>query len=623
MIKFPSIKSLATQVGDIIKRFPLSVLSSIILTTCFIYLTHQGWDFKVEKYFFWGKLAMCSALGLSLFLATALLSEAKGHNRKGRITVQLITLAVIAVYYFTIDRYEDFNIDAFTRYTLYIIATHLFVAFAAFTGTNKINGFWQFNKTLFLRALLSALYTCVLYGGIALAFWLMDDLLHIEIKYTKYAYMWYVLSGVLNTLIFLAGVPKDLPALESDTSYPKGLKAFTQFVLLPLVTLYLLILYAYFAEIIIHWKLPKGYVSYLVISFSIMGILSLLLIYPIRDKEGNTWIKIFSRWFYVALYPLIVLLGISIYNRISEYGITEHRYFIMVLALWLVFIAAYFLLSKKENIKIIPITLCVFSLLTSTGPWGAFSVSRHSQKNRLEKLLTTNGILVNEKIVKAPKQVTDSVRENITSILRYLDEAHSLKMLQPWFSINIDSIHSTSWGYSEKADTLLKIMDVSEYSNYSSSDGSFELEAETKSNTSFSIKGFDYYSNFEYYSSYSADTTRFDTIENINNFMVGTNMISFIPYHFPCKYALVKDGKTIGVMNLIDLVKGIRSRNESTNGYYYSVPADSLTYRVTCTDSVIYQFRFTSIEAKKINSKSVVGSFAISDIKAIVLTKHE
>ena len=42
----------------------------------------------------------------------------------------------------------------------------------------------------------------------------------------------------LNTFIFLAGVPKDLSALEKETSYPKGLKAFTQFVFLPLITLY-------------------------------------------------------------------------------------------------------------------------------------------------------------------------------------------------------------------------------------------------------------------------------------------------------------------------------------------------------------------------------------------------
>ena len=325
---------------------------------------------------------MCSALGLSFFFATALFSEAKGHSLKEKIIVQALTLAIIIGYYFTIENYEEFNLDSFTRYTLYILAAHLLVAFSAFAGANKLNGFWQFNKTLFLRFLLSALYTSVLYGGIALAFWLIDDLLHVKIIYTKYAYVWYILSAIVNTFIFLAGVPKDLSTLESDNSYPKGLKAFTQFVLLPLVTLYLLILYAYFAKIIIHWSLPKGYVSYLVISFSTMGILSLLLIYPIRDNEENKWIKIFSRWFYVALYPLIILLGVSIYNRISEYGITEHRYFILVLATWLVFIASYFLLSKKENIKIIPMTLFALALLTSTGPWGAFSVSEHSQKNQ-------------------------------------------------------------------------------------------------------------------------------------------------------------------------------------------------------------------------------------------------
>jgi len=615
MIKVPSIHSLSTQLLGIIKRFPLVIISAILLTTSFIYLTHQHWDLKETHSFLWGKISMCSALGLSLFLATSLLSEAKGYSLKGKAIVQLITLGIILGYYFTIEKYEEFNIDSFTRYTLYIIAAHLFVAFAAFTGHNKINGFWQFNKTIFLRLLLSALYTCVLYAGIALALWLIDDLLHIEIKYTKYLYVWYFLSGVLNTIIFLAGIPKDLSELESDTSYPKGLKAFTQFVLLPLVSLYLLILYIYFGKIIIHWSLPKGYVSYLVLTFSIMGILSLLLIYPIRDNEENKWIKIFSRWFYVALYPLIILLGVSIYHRISEYGITEHRYFILVLALWLVFIASYFLLSKKENIKIIPITLCTFAILTSAGPWGAFSISRHSQKDRLETLLVNNGILVNGKVTKATKSIDDTVRDNIRSIVRYMEEANATKMLQPWFSINLDSIHNNSWGYSDKTDSILAIMGISGYSYHSTQDG-FELES-SGNTASINVRGFDYYSDFSY-RHYNRDTASGDTAEDREYLIIGSDSISFTPYHSPCKFALVKHGKTIAVMELYNYITTLRKQLDSTNNEYdINVAPDKFIYDTKGSDSTMYRFRFNSIQLGKTGNK-----YYIDEIRAAVLSKH-
>lgn len=617
MIKLPSIQSLVQQTGSILKRFPLTILSAVLLSTSFMYLTHFGWNLRETDKFFMAKISMCSALGLSLFLATSLFSEAKRFSRKGKITIQIITLGIIVGYYFTIVNYEKFNLEAFTRFTLYIIATHLFVAFAPFTGANKINGFWQFNKTLFLRGLLSALYTGVLYGGIALAFWLMDDLLRIEIQYTKYAYAWYLLAGVLNTFIFLAGIPKDIAQLESDTSYPKGLKAFTQFVLLPLVTLYLLILYIYFAEIIIFWNLPKGYVSYLVISFSVLGILSLLLIYPLREMEENKWIKIFSRWFYVALYPLIVLLGVSIYHRISEYGITEHRYFILVLAIWLVFIAAYFLLGKKQNIKLVPITLFILAIITSAGPLGAFSVSHHCQKNRLEKLLVANGYLVNGKIGRTTKNVPDSVRQNIQSIVLYMEEANALTMLQPWFIQNLDSIHPEKWSYWNGKDSIFNILGIaSTYGSYNS--GNFTLSSDTRYyRASFSVKGFENFTDFSY-RHYGSEQTELDTAHDNNYFMAGTDSISFIRYHTSCKYALIKQGKTIAVMELYNFISSLRSQSDSINNTYgVNVPEDKFIYDMTGSDSVFYRFRFKSIEVNTIHNR-----YAIQSMDAAILTRH-
>jgi hypothetical protein len=618
MIKLPSIQTLLAQIVSIIKRFPLVILSATLLTFSFIYITHQDWKFKDDFAFLWAKFSMCCGLGLVLFLATALFSESKGLSMKKKIMVQGSTLAIIIGYYFTIDKQEDFNLESFTQYTLYIVAAHLFVAFSAFTGPNRINGFWQFNKTLFLRFLLSALYTGVLYGGIALAFWLMDDLLHITIVYTKYLYAWYILSGIVNTFIFLAGVPKDLTPLEGETSYPKGLKAFTQFVFLPFITLYLLILYAYFAKIIIHCSLPKGYVSYLVISFSTMGILSLLLIYPLRDNEENKWIKIFSRWYYVALYPLIILLGVSIYNRISQYGITEHRYFILVLAAWLVFIASYFLLNKKENIKIIPITLFALAILTSAGPTGAFSVSRHSQKNRLEKLLTENGILINGKIVKHTKGVNDSDIVNISSILRYLEEANAFKMLQPWFNQNLDSIHAH--GYIP--DSICKIMGIPfepyTYSSHENSRGvEFEL-ADRYSKSSINVKGFDYYSDFSY-DQYERDTDLLDTTKYHQYLMVGNDSVFFVPYRSPCKYALMKNKQCIAIIDLNNFIANLYSQLDSTgNNYYIAVPEDKFMFERTSLDSTVYRFIFSSIDVRKIRNQSVIES-----MKAAVLTKHD
>ena len=50
-----------------------------------------------------------------------------------------------------------------------------------------------------------------------------------------------------------------------------------QFILIPLVGLYLLILYVYGLQILFTWELPKGGLTYLILSFSIAGMLAVLL----------------------------------------------------------------------------------------------------------------------------------------------------------------------------------------------------------------------------------------------------------------------------------------------------------------------------------------------------------
>jgi len=120
-------------------------------------------------------------------------------------------------------------------------------------------------------------------------------------------------------------VPRDLAHLESVTEYPKGLKVFAQYVLFPLVMVYLVILYVYMGKIIIAWDWPQGWVSKLILGFSGAGLFSLLLLHPVTGREENVWIRTAARWYYVILIPLLVMLFFAVWRRVSEYGVTPGR----------------------------------------------------------------------------------------------------------------------------------------------------------------------------------------------------------------------------------------------------------------------------------------------------------
>ncbi|MBI5402818.1 MAG: DUF4153 domain-containing protein [Ignavibacteriae bacterium] len=502
-MKIPSLKALLESTKQTLLRFPFVILVSLIGSAFMIYLMGQPFDRREETEHLY-KIVMVCSLGISFLLSLKFITERIKVSNAVSLFVQATGIVMLVLYYFTLPEKPGFT-DT-TRYLLFMTGTHLLVSFSPFVSSGfsrERNGFWQFNLNLFMRILLTGVYSGVLYIGLSVAILSFDKLFNIEFKGEIYGQLFFFILGVFNTWFFLSGMPENLEELESRDFYPKGLKIFTQYVLLPLVIIYLLILYLYAGKIIIQWQLPMGWVSYLILGFSTTGIFSLLLIEPLREMEGINWIKKFLRWFYLILFPLIILLFVAILRRTGEYGITERRYFVFVLALWLTFIAFYFSISKIKNIRIIPYSLCIIAFLTSFGPWGAFSMSERSQLSRLEEILVKNNILVNGKIVKAVNPVSEEESQDVSSVIQYLSERKSLDKIQPWFDIKIDTLTAGTVNniYKSKEAKITELMGI-EYSlyrkNFVQGDKYFYLNLKDFGN--MSVKGYDHLVDYKYQS---------------------------------------------------------------------------------------------------------------------------
>ncbi len=512
-MKIPSLTKLYEEAMETLQRFPFVILASMLGAFIMIYVIDI--EAGSKDYQFLYNTVMCCGLGISFLLSLTMRNEIfKLEPIKNYITQGIGVLFLIA-YYFWLPK--DLSVVDITRFILFALGFHFLVSFTAFMSKDaehqqNIDAFWRFNKLFFLRILTSVLFSGVLYAGLCVAILSFNELFNAHINGKIYPQLFFFILGVFNTWFFLAGIPENLNSFYEEEIYPKSLKIFTQFVLLPLVTTYLVILYMYMGKIIIQWNLPVGWVSYLILCFSIAGIFSLLLIYPIRNYEENKWIKVFSKSFYIALLPLIVLLFIAILTRLFAYGITEKRYFVFVLAFWLSFIALYFLISNTKNIKIIPITLCLLCFATSFGPWGAFSVSQRSQMNRLEKILTENKILQKEKIVvvvdkyiprddgvpspipEIRSNISDSVVGNISSVMDFLAERNEMSSIQKWFDVKLDTIITKS--RFEQSTAVMKLMGLKYKSYYRESNPGEQFNryfnCDFEKSKIIDLKGFNY-----------------------------------------------------------------------------------------------------------------------------------
>ncbi|MBL0177245.1 MAG: DUF4153 domain-containing protein [Ignavibacteria bacterium] len=443
-MKLPSLQQIAQDAVLTFKRFPLVLLVAAMGTLASLWLADQNAPSDAPFAF---RLLFTSLLGIPLLIGTALLIEKRRWNTRSGYGLNAAALLLLVAYCWSLpsDLAIAPNMHAI-RLLMLAVGLHLFVAVAPYLGRGESNGFWQYNRTLFLRILTALLFTGVLYLGLSIALAAVENLFGVDIPGKRYLQLWALLCGMLTTWFFLAGIPSDLDGLESVSSYPKGLKVFAQYVLLPLVFIYFLILAGYSGKILVSWQWPFGWVSRLILGFSTAGMFALLLLHPIRKAEGNAWIDRMSSWFYIVLAPLVLMYFLAVLTRISEYGITEGRYVAIVIGIWLAGIVLYFLFSGGRSIKVIPLTLCIVSLAITVGPWGAFAVSESSQVARLERYFTKNAILEGGKVRKAPAAVSFTDTREISSILSYLHEFHGYDGIQPWFkeTLRQDSLGMSS-----------------------------------------------------------------------------------------------------------------------------------------------------------------------------------
>lgn len=457
-MKLPSIEYLTHHTIFSFLRFPLTILSAVVAVVMGIYIVEYYDD--LENIFPYINIMLCSGLGIPLFFCTKVLVEKRNYTVYRSWGLYFFSATALVLLYFTLPTAELTQNTSlpYIRYGIYNITIHLCVSFVPFIGSRQLNGFWNYNKILFIRFWTSILYSGFIYVGLTMALVALKLLFDVNIHETLYIDLYIVIIGLFNTWFFVAGIPVHFETLDTLEKYPTGLKVFTQYVLLPLLMLYLFILYGYGAKIIALWDWPKGIVSYLITCVAVLGILTVLLIYPYSKLPANGWIKKVSKGYYVVLLPLILILFIAIGMRINDYGITINRYVIVLLGVWLSITCCYFIVGKT-NIKFIPTSLAVILLLMSFGPWSMFSVSERSQSNRLKSILEASKIIqagkVDQEVVWIKDSIPtfhtnkenthegiliDSLHNEVKSILDYLDHHHGFSSVKTWYTQDLDSM---------------------------------------------------------------------------------------------------------------------------------------------------------------------------------------
>ena len=463
------IRSSVTELSKSLQRFPLTAILSFILLVLMIAYNELNMRGDYEQQASLMRFIKIAALGTLLSVSLKHLAESFLPKKNSLILMVPLLFALLLIYYV-------FYTKRITMIDDIRFAATLFFSLVLVFYTSKLKEQKHYEVyviKVFNGAFMTALYSGVLYFGISAIIFTINALFDAEIESKYYFYFFLIVTLIFGVLMLLSKLPAKDEEFEGYV-YSKGLKVLLLYIVIPLISIYTVILYVYFAKILITQTWPRGIVSNLVLWYAVLCAAVIFFLTPILEEKPIA--KLFRVWFPRLLIPILAMMFVSIGKRINQYGFTENRYYVVLLGIWILLVMIYFVLSKSLRNIFLPLSLSLFVFLSVYGPLSAFNVSSMSQNSRLTALLEKNN-MIQDGLVIPSTAVSKTDRENISSIVYFFDRRDLTKInyLEDDF---------------EMAD-FEKTFGFSATENYFPSQQYVYLYAQP-GNTSIDIKGYDY-----------------------------------------------------------------------------------------------------------------------------------
>lgn len=409
-----ALNRLFSQLKGSIQRFPESIMVAMIMVVVAILTNH---DFFKDQEFL-ERILMVLVIALPLFAVVKLILERKLLSIKWRTLVDLVLVVLLAGFYWLIP--EHISQQFIMCLLISMVVLYMIFCLAPYFYQRKY--FATYCIHLASSFLVTYLYTLVLYLGLIAIIFTVDQLFDLHIDHEIYFDLLFVAIGIFGVTHFLGKVPQIDEEMQVE-SFPIVFKVLIVSIMMPLITAYTVVLYAYFAKMLISWEWPEGLVGQLVVWY---GLISIIILFSIQDLgENSHWITTFKRFFPFAFILPLIMMFCAIGIRISQNGWTLPRYYVVLVGVWLAIMAGYYIVKKYTQSTFALLSAIILLLISVYGPVNGFAVSIRSQSGRLEDLLIENNMIVAGEVVKREDLGVEQ-KAKITNIIYYLNSLEAV-----------------------------------------------------------------------------------------------------------------------------------------------------------------------------------------------------
>ncbi|CAA6816962.1 MAG: Unknown protein [uncultured Sulfurovum sp.] len=524
-----------------LKRFPLASFSALLITMIFLVLidtNHYNSPNVIMAY----KIAFVATLGVVLFPALQLL---------GRSSIfSLLGLIILSIYYYCLPHnLDNANETLFIRHLLLGIALFFMIIWVPFIGRKSDNDtFWEYAQSIIFGIIIAILFSVIIYQALAIALYAIEKLFHFEVESIRYAQLALIVFGVFGVNFFLSQIPKH-PLFLHVKPYSKIKRIFSKNILAPIAIIYFIILFAYTAKILINMTYPSGTLSWVIVAFSFVAIVSFLFLSPYLKKSSLS-----QRFIWLAIFLQTIMLGFALWIRVEEYGITYNRYLLAMFGLWLGVMSLYFIFFGKAQQKWLFFFASLLIVASQFGSYSATNMSKKSQTKRLVQLISTAVPRSEELDMKRKYEISDG--------LAYMEEHYELdtfKKVIPHI-LKKYKIANTKQDFASYATQALgfKFIDKWQWLEYQSNHGEQRKEKHyfyaNNLKNSIKIQGYTHLINYRY--NYNTSTNQEDYVNDDLNLSIS----------FKNNQLQVKQAKNnLHILDLNDYVDKLIKQNASSN----------------------------------------------------------
>lgn len=372
------------------QRFPFAIVLAA-LTTIVVIGAINGVEWMREEV--WARAALGFATGAVFAVAGVYFAESRPEARiAGPLLRYLLPIVAVAAFQIT-------DIAWFVPYAMPAVAV-LWLSVSPFTRIERgapreevQDRFWWVNFQAVATAVIAAAAFLIIALGLAAIERSLAILFGLETGQVFYNWVLPFTGLFLTPVYWLSTLPRlsayRAEELEKPDFLPRAFGFLGQFVLVPLLLIYGLILLAYTAQIAVTQKLPEGLIGWMVLGFVVIGAATWLVLHP-PFMRSRALVRLFRTWwFWLTLIPL-ALFFVAVWIRVDAYGLTDERMLLAAGGVWAAVLAVIYLLGRGD-IRLIPALAGIILLALSVGPWNYANLPIAQQTMRLDAVVMNAG----------------------------------------------------------------------------------------------------------------------------------------------------------------------------------------------------------------------------------------